>query len=44
MLPSVELEETTLRYIDTNEKGEMISEKLSETIQSDFKNGLIPFL
>ena len=32
-----------VRYIDTNEKGEMISEKLSETIQSDIKNGSIPF-
>ena len=32
-----------VRYIDTNEKGEMISEKLSDTIQSDIKNGFIPF-
>ena len=32
-----------VRYIDTNEKGEMISKKLSDTIQSDIKNGLIPF-
>ena len=33
-----------VKYIETNEKGEMISKKLNETIQSDLKKGLIPFL
>lgn len=33
-----------VKYVETNEKGEMISKKLNETIQSDLKKGLIPFL
>ena len=33
-----------VKYIETNDKGEMISKKLNETIQSDLKKGLIPFL
>ena len=33
-----------VKYIETNERGEMISKKLNETIQSDLKKGLIPFL
>lgn len=32
-----------IRYIETNDKGEMIPEKLDEAIQSDIEDGLDPF-
>ena len=32
-----------VRYIETNEKGEMCSEDLQSAIKDDIKNGLTPF-